>query len=99
MIDQATLLTILAMASATYTTRALGYALLRGRSLGRRARAMMEAAPPCVLVAVIAPAFASGDPADLAALAITALAATRLAMLPTVLIAIAAAGLLRQVLG
>jgi uncharacterized membrane protein len=99
MIDGATLLTILAMAAATYSTRALGYAVLRGRTLGRRARVMMEAAPPCVLISVIAPVFATRDPADLLALAITLAAATRLPMLPVVLIGIAAAGLLRQVLG
>jgi uncharacterized membrane protein len=73
--------------------------VLRGRTLSRRARVMMEAAPPCVLISVIAPAFASRDPADLLALAITLLAATRLPMLATVLIGIGAAGLLRHVLG
>lgn len=99
MIDGATLLTILLMAAATYTTRVLGYVVLRGRTLSRRARLMMEAAPPCVLISVIAPVFASREPADLLALAITLLAATRLPMLATVLIGIASAGLLRQLIG
>jgi uncharacterized membrane protein len=98
-IHETTLLTILLMAAATYATRALGYAVLRGRTLSRRARVMMEAAPPCVLISVIAPVFASRDPADLLALAITLLAATRLPMLATVLIGIAAAGVLRHLLG
>jgi uncharacterized membrane protein len=52
-----------------------------------------------VLIAVIAPVFVSNRPADLIALAITMLAATRLPILPTVLIGIAAAGGLRHVLG
>lgn len=99
MIDAATLATILAMAAATYTTRILGYALLRGRRLGRRARVMLEAAPPSVLVAVIAPAFATGRLSDLAALAVAGLAATRLSMLPVVLAGIAAAALARSLLG
>ena len=99
MIHPATLLTILAMAAATYLTRALGYTVLRNRALGPRARVMMEAAPACVLISVIAPVFATSNPADLLALAITLLAAIRLPMLATVLIGIAAAGVLRHVIG
>jgi uncharacterized membrane protein len=52
-----------------------------------------------VLISVIAPAFVSRHPADLLALAITFVAATRLSMLPTVLIGVASAGLLRHVIG
>jgi uncharacterized membrane protein len=48
---------------------------------------------------VIAPDFVSDNPADLLALAITFLVATRLSMLPTVLIGIASAGLLRHLVG
>jgi len=95
MIEPATLLTILLMASVTYLTRIGGYLLLRNRAFGPRAAAVMEAAPGCVLVALIAPNFASGRPADLLALAATVLAATRLSMLPTVLIGVAAAAGLR----
>ncbi|MGE5865446.1 MAG: AzlD family protein, partial [Rhizobacter sp.] len=42
-----------------------------------------------------APSFVSDRPADLAALAITALAASRLSMLPTVLVAVGSAAVLR----
>ncbi len=42
--------------------------------------------------------FVTGRPADLLALAVMMLAATRLPVLPTVIIAIAAAGILRHVL-
>jgi uncharacterized membrane protein len=62
-------------------------------------KAVMECAPGCVLITVIAPVFVTGRPADLIALVITLLAATRLPVLPTVIISIAAAGLLRQKLG
>jgi uncharacterized membrane protein len=71
---------------------------LRNRSLGPRAKAVMDAAPGCVLMTVIAPDFATGRPADLLALLLTAVAASRLSLLPTVLISIASAALLRGVL-
>ena len=99
MIPAIDLATILLMALATYSTRAGGYLLLRNRALGLRARAVMAAAPGCVLIAVIAPHFVSPRPADLIALAVTVLAASRLPMLATVAIAVVSAGLLRHVLG
>ena len=57
------------------------------------------AAPGCVLIAVIAPSFVADRPADLTALAVTFAAATRLPLLPTGLVGIAAAGGLRPLLG
>lgn len=99
MIDPLVLLTIVLMACATYLTRICGYLVLRNRSLSPRATAVMEAAPGCVLIAVIAPHFVSSNPADLAALALTLLAATRFSMLPTVIIGVASAGLLRHYFG
>ncbi len=74
MIDPLTVVTILLMAVVTYLTRVSGYLLLRNRTLGRRATAVMEATPGCVLISVIAPHFVSGRPADLLSLAITLLA-------------------------
>lgn len=99
MIDTTALLTIGLMALATYLTRTLGFVALRNRSLSPRAVIVMESAPGCVLISVIAPHFVSNRPADLIALGVTVLAATRLSMLPTVLIGVATAGLLRQVMG
>ncbi|TJW06105.1 MAG: AzlD family protein [Mesorhizobium sp.] len=99
MIDPANLIAIVLMASVTYLTRIGGYVVLRNRTLGRRATAVMEAAPGCVLILVIAPDFVSKNPADLAALAITLLAATRLSMLPTVVIGVASSGVLRWLMG
>ena len=98
MIEPLTLLTILLMAAVTYFTRIAGYLFLRNRVLSPRLVTVMESAPGCVLIAVIAPHFVSGRPADLIALAITVLAAMRLPILPTVVIAIASAGLLRALL-
>ncbi len=98
MIDPMALLTIVLMAGVTYLTRIGGYVVLRNRVLSPRATAVMEAAPGCVLISVIAPSFVSRHPGDLRALAVTILAATRLPMLPTVLVGIAATGLLRHIL-
>ncbi|ABC37608.1 AzlD family protein [Burkholderia thailandensis] len=99
MTDVSTLLTIVLMASSTYLSRILGYVVLRNRTLSPRMMAVMENVPGCVLVSVIAPAFVSDKPANLLALAITLLAATRLSILPTVIVGIVSAGLLRHLLG
>ncbi|AGK48346.1 MULTISPECIES: AzlD family protein [Burkholderia] len=99
MIDIPTLLTIVLMASSTYLSRILGYVVLRNRTLSPRMMSVMENVPGCVLVSVIAPAFVSDKPANLLALAITLLAATRLSILPTVIIGIVSTGVLRHLLG
>ncbi|MDU6410040.1 MAG: AzlD family protein [Yersiniaceae bacterium] len=91
-----TILTILLMAATTYLTRVGGYLLLRDRQLGPRTRAVMEAAPGCVLITVIAPHFVTRQPAEILALAITLLAAMRFSLLPVVVISVAATGLLRH---
>ncbi|MBV7485372.1 AzlD family protein [Bordetella sp. BOR01] len=96
MIDPANLLAIVLMAAVTYLTRIGGYILLRNRSLGPRAMAVLEAAPGCVLISVIAPAFVSDRPSDLIALALTVIAATRLPLLATVVIGVGSAALLRH---
>lgn len=89
----------MAMAAVTYLTRIGGYLFLRNRTLSPRLRSVMETAPGCVLITIIAPDFVSGRPADLLALAVTMIAATRLPILPTVITGIISAGTLRHVLG
>jgi uncharacterized membrane protein len=96
MLDLATVLTIVLMAASTYATRIVGFVALRDRALSPRMRAIMENVPGCVLISVIAPAFVSRHPADLLALAVTLFAATRLSLLPTVVIGVVATGLLRH---
>ncbi|MBO9539311.1 AzlD family protein [bacterium] len=98
MIDFHTGLAIVLMASITFLTRILGYLLLRKRQLSARTMKIMDAVPGCVLISVIAPAFVSNRPANLVALGITLFAAMRLPILPTVIIAIASTGLLRQLI-
>jgi uncharacterized membrane protein len=99
MIDSLAVLTIVLMAAVTYCTRIGGYLVLRNRTLSPRATAVMEAAPGCVLISVIAPHFVADNVADLIAIAITLVAATRLSMLPTVMVGVAATGLLRHFIG
>jgi uncharacterized membrane protein len=94
----ASLLAIVMMAFVTYVTRVTGYLFLRNRTLSSRTRVILEAAPGCVLVSVIAPNFVSNHPADIIALAISLVAAVRLPLLPTVVVAITAAGLLRHLM-
>ncbi|MBN3080475.1 AzlD family protein [Pectobacterium polaris] len=93
-----TLLTILLMALTTYLTRILGYAVLHGRQPGPRLKAVLEAAPGCVLITVIAPHFVTTNVADQLALVITLLAAMRFSLLPVVLISVLATALLRFLL-
>jgi uncharacterized membrane protein len=99
MIDLWTLSTIVLMALVTYLTRIGGYLVLGSRELSPRTMTMLDTAPGCVLIAVIAPVFVSGRVADLIALSLTTLAATRLPLLPTVLIGVASAGIARSSLG
>ncbi|MGC7411156.1 AzlD family protein [Pandoraea pneumonica] len=98
MLDGMTVLTIVLMAASTYATRIVGFVALRDRTLSPRMRAIMESVPGCVLISVIAPAFVARNPADLLALAVTLLVATRFSLLPTVVISVVVTGVLRQVL-
>lgn len=88
-------LTIVLMALSTFLMRSAGYLLLRNRTLGLRAQMLMEAAPGCVLITVIAPHFATSNPADLLALVISIIAATRLPLLPVVIISMVSTAILR----
>ncbi|WP_312529193.1 AzlD family protein [Paracoccus sp. (in: a-proteobacteria)] len=98
MISASTFLTILAMMGVTYATRIAGFLFLRDRTISPRLQLVMEAAPGCILISVIAPHFVTGHPADLLALVITTFCASRFSMLPTVIIAILSAGILRQII-
>lgn len=99
MIDRWTLASIVLMAFATYLTRIGGYLMLGGRELSPRTMTVLDTAPGCVLIAVIAPVFVSGRIAALIALSLTILATMRLPLLPTVLIGVGSAGLARFISG
>ena len=87
-------LLFLSMLAVTYSTRLIGFFALRNRTLSRRAQVVMEAAPGCVLISVIAPHFVSDKPHELIAIALTVLAASRFSMLVTVLIGVGTSGIL-----
>lgn len=97
MISAITILTFIGMATVTYCSRVLGYLLLGNRILSPRARAVMDVAPGCVLISVIAPHFVSSRPEEVGALAITLLAASRLSMFPTVVIAMTSLAVLKSI--
>ena len=98
MIHSTTLVAILLVAATTYLTRILGYVLLKNKTLSNKQRKILEVVPGCVLISVIAPYFVKDNVADLLAIAITLLAASRFSLLPTVVISMLSAALLRTVL-
>ena len=98
MIHSTTLVAILLVAATTYLTRILGYVLLKNKTLSNKQRKILEVVPGCVLISVIAPYFVKDNVADLLAIAITLLAASRFSLSPTVVISMLSAALLRTVL-
>ena len=98
MIHSTTLIAILFVAATTYLTRILGYVLLKNKALSNKQRKILEVVPGCVLISVIAPYFVKDNVADLLAIAITLIAASRFSLLPTVVISMLSAALLRTVL-
>ena len=89
-------LAVLCMAAVTYFTRVFGYLVLR--KLSPTVQKLMEASPGCVLISVVAPYFATTNPADLAGLAVAVLAAAKLNFFLAVVTAIAAGAAFRNLL-
>lgn len=98
-IAAANLFAILAMAVATYVTRALGLWIADHIPQSGRTRAAFDALPAAVLTAVVAPMALATGPAETAAAAITLVAALRLPLLATVAVGVGAVVALRYVLG
>lgn len=61
-------LTIFAMFCATYSTRLIGWLVLRNRTISPAFRRALEAAPGCVMAAIVAPQFMTTDPITIAGL-------------------------------
>ncbi|MFF7707844.1 MULTISPECIES: AzlD domain-containing protein [unclassified Pseudomonas] len=91
-------MTIIGMALVTYATRTNGFLLLRNRKLSPRARAVLDVAPGCVLIAAIAPHFVSPHPEKLLALAITIAAAWKRPMLVIVAAGVSSLALFKYLL-
>ena len=96
--DPTTLLAILAMGAVSYLLRMAGIFLGSRLVLTGRAKVAFDAIPPAILMAVIAPTvLATGLPETLAAL-VTAVAATRLPLLATIAVGVAAVVVLRALI-
>ena len=74
-VEPATLLAILGMALATYATRVSGPYLMRGIEVRGRLKAALDALPPAILMAVIAPTILLKGPAETLAAVFTVTAA------------------------
>jgi uncharacterized membrane protein len=91
---------IVVMGIATYGTRVSGYLLLRGVKIEGRMKAALDAVPPAILTAVIAPAvFLAGWPEMLAGALAMAVALLRAPLLMTIATGVGSVVLLRTVLG
>lgn len=100
MTDASAILAIFGMGLATYATRLSGFYLLRGRTVSGRLKAALDALPPAVLMAVIAPVILATGLAETLAAAITAAAAFfRLPLAVTIVIGIVSVVFLRLALG
>ena len=95
-LDPQTLAAILAMAGITYATRVAGLFLAGHLRLAGRAKAAFDAIPAAVLTAVIAPMALATGPAETAAALVTVIAATRLPLIATIAVGVAAIVLFRQ---
>ncbi|CAN5143473.1 AzlD family protein [soil metagenome] len=87
--DPMTLLAIAGMAIATYLTRVAGFYLLNGVAVKGRLKAALDALPPAILMAVIAPTITSGWREALAAAITAAAAFMRLPMVVTIILGVA----------
>jgi uncharacterized membrane protein len=98
-LDPLTLLAILGMALATYATRVSGLYLMRGVTVKGRLKAALDALPPAILMAVIAPTvLATGAAETLAAIITAGAAFLRLPLVVTIITGVVSVVALRYVL-
>ncbi len=93
-IDPVNFAAILAMGVLTYMTRILGFLIADRLPKSGPVRVALDALPPAVLVAVVAPIVMSGPIEAVSGLAVLVLA-LRLPLIATVAIGVATAALLR----
>lgn len=93
------LLAIIGMGLATYLTRLSGFYLLRGLNVSGPMKAALDALPPAVLMAVIAPVILTTGWAETIAAAITSVAAfARLPLAISILVGVGSVVLLRSLM-
>ena len=83
-------ITVLGMAAATYSTRAVGWLVLRNRTVSPRLQRVLEAAPVCVMASIVAPYFMTTDPVMLLSLAVMTIAALSTNLAGTVVLSVLA---------
>jgi uncharacterized membrane protein len=94
--DPMAVLLILLLGVATYGTRIAGHLVLsRFERLNPRLEAALDAVPIAVITALVAPAVLATGPAETIAAVVTVIAALRLPILPTLLVAAVTVSLLR----
>jgi len=99
-LDPTIFLAIIGMALATYVTRVSGLYLMRGVMVKGRLKTALDAMPPAILMAVIAPTILTTGIAETIAAALTATAAfMRLPFIAAILIGVISVVLLRMILG
>jgi uncharacterized membrane protein len=95
----ATIIAILAMALATFATRAGGLYLMRGVAVTGRLKAALDALPPAILMALIAPTIlTAGVPESIAAIITAGAAVLRLPLVLVVAIGVVSVVVLRSVI-
>lgn len=81
-------LVILGMLAATYSTRLIGWLVLRNRHVSAATQRVLDAAPGCVMISIVAPAFMTTNIVTLVTLAATVLVAFRVNLAWTILFAV-----------
>ncbi len=94
----AAFIAITGMAVATYFTRIAGLWAVRRFEARGRMKAALDAVPPAILMAVIAPQVLTGGPAETLASVVTLLAALRLPLIVAVATGVASVVALRLIL-
>lgn len=98
-LQSSTLVIIILAGLATYGTRLAGYWLLRNVTITGRTKAALDAVPPAILTAVIAPAVFLQGPIEMIAGAVTlASALLRMPLLVTILAGVGVVAGLRVVM-
>lgn len=86
---------ILGMLCATYSTRLIGWLVLRNRPISATTQRILDAAPGCVMISIVAPAFMTTDWVTLVTLFATVLVAFRAGLATTILFGVAFNALLQ----
>ncbi|MDO5532175.1 AzlD family protein [Sutterella sp.] len=79
---------ICGMLVATYSTRLIGWLVLRNRPVSPTMQRVLDAAPGCVMISIVAPAFMTTNVVTLVTLAATVLVAFRAHLAVTILFAV-----------